>query len=158
MIQFQIYLAAKSVKEALAFREQLIAGGVKEDAISFPPYAPHVARCASPGGSVGGKLRETVNWQAFALPKAKMHLGELEAHWQACTGSGFRCSDKMAEKFELPFDRAERIEILCKRIHAKEIIRQDNPVAYYYANEVNGADTGKDIPPPVEDDGGDVLG
>lgn len=88
MITFQIYLSASTVKEALKYRNELIAAGVKEDAISFP--APSVMRSAAPAANKTASL------------------AQLETMWRDLPDTGgknFRCTPNMIAMFGLPNDR-----------------------------------------------------
>lgn len=131
MITFQIYLAAKTVKEALAMRAQLIDGGVKEDSISFPSM-PTIARSASP---VSDKSAECIR---------------LENDWRALTGKGFRCSPEMASMFKLPDDREGRIREMITLVKAKKAVRTVS--GWMPASAVSKADI---LPTQAPDDDGE---
>lgn len=139
MITFQIYLSAKDVKHALKMRDELLAGGVKEESIAFP--APMVARSASPSSPRAASLILT-DASKFTLPAGRMMLSQLESHWQKATGANFRCTPEMAEKFSLPSERGERIVKLCALLASGEVVRCENPVKYLFANEVRGQANG----------------
>lgn len=90
MIQFTIYLAASTVKEALKIRQGLLDGGVSENAISFPAAGASVMRSAAPS------VHKTAS------------LSQLETIWRELKpneGKGFRCTDNMIAMFGLPSDR-----------------------------------------------------
>lgn len=146
MITFQIYLAAKSVKEALKMREELLAGGVKEDSISFPP--PSVARCASP--SLRASSVKTTPASNFTLPSGKMNQWQLENHWSKATGSNFKATQSMVEKFALPDDRGGRIAKLCTLLASGEVVRTENPVQYLLASELRGSGSEESYTPPAD--------
>lgn len=148
MIAFNIYLSAKTVKEALKIRQELLDAGVPESSVRQVPMVgtQQVARIASPPSQCVSNVA-MVPLASWRPPNG--NVWELERHWKKMTsgpwgaGKNFRCPETMIAKYGLPNDRAGQIKKLCMMIASGEVVRTvTNPknggATYRFAYESKG--------------------
>lgn len=132
MITFQIQLSAKTVKEALKMRADLLEAGISEGMISTP--APSIARAPSFSQAGGEK-------------------GPNEQAWIAKYGCGFRTSPKMVAMFGLQGTREETIGQMSALLESGKVVK--TATGYQFGNGRNAsANTSVELPP---DDGGETF-